>query len=136
MQLRKTMLATVLAALPLVAHADPIAGLYISGGAGLKLMQGEKIKSGGGLPTPNTSVQMNLGATGVGAVGWGFGNGLRAELEFDYRYNGVNKVTTPFGAVKTGGSEQKYGPMVNVVYDFNTLSPMVVPYLGAGVGYQ
>jgi outer membrane protein OmpA-like peptidoglycan-associated protein/outer membrane protein W len=136
MQLRKMMLATVLTALPLAAHADPITGLYIGAGAGLNIMQNETVKSVGGLATPNTNVQMNLGAAGLGAVGWGFGNGLRAELEFDYRYNGINKVTSPFGVVATSGSEQKYGPMVNVLYDFNNLSPAVVPYLGAGIGYQ
>jgi OOP family OmpA-OmpF porin len=136
MQLRKMMLATVLAALPLMAHADPIAGLYIGGGAGLNIMQNETVKSVGGIPLPSTNLQMNLGATGVGSVGWGFGNGLRAEFEFDYRYNGVNKVSSPFGVVATSGSEQKYGPMVNVLYDFNNLTPMVVPYLGAGIGYQ
>jgi OOP family OmpA-OmpF porin len=136
MQLRKMMLATALAALPLVAHADPIAGLYIGGGAGVNIMQDQTVKSVGGLATPNTNIQMNLGAAGLGAVGWGFGNGLRAEFEFDYRYNGVNKVATPFGSVSVGGSEQKYGPMVNVLYDFNNVSPAVVPYIGAGIGYQ
>jgi len=136
MQLRKMMLATVLAALPLAAHADPITGLYLGAGAGLNIMQNETVKSVAGAATPGTNAQMNLGATGLGAVGWGFGNGLRAELEFDYRYNGINKVTSPGGVVATSGSEQKYGPMVNVVYDFNNVSPAVVPYLGAGVGYQ
>jgi outer membrane protein OmpA-like peptidoglycan-associated protein len=136
MRFRNMMLATVLAAVPLVASADPIAGLYVGAGAGLNIMQDETVKSVGGGATPNTKLQMNLGGTGVGAVGWGFGNGFRAEFEFDYRYNGLNKVSTPFGTVSTGGSEQKYGPMVNVLYDFNYVSPMIVPYLGAGIGYQ
>jgi outer membrane protein OmpA-like peptidoglycan-associated protein len=72
----------------------------------------------------------------VGSVGWGFGNGLRIEGEFDYRYNGLNKFTIAGGSTSVGGSEQKFGPMVNVLYDFNGLSPSVVPYIGLGAGYQ
>ena len=33
-------------------------------------------------------------------------------------------------------AEQKYGGMVNVLYDFNGLAPWFVPYIGVGVGYQ
>ena len=44
---------------------------------------------------------------------------------------------TVFGVATTGhGREQKYGPMVNVLYDFNGLTPWFVPYIGVGVGYQ
>jgi OmpA-OmpF porin, OOP family len=136
MQMRKLMLATVLAAVPLAVQAEPIAGLYIGGGAGLNIMQDQTVKSVGPFATPSTTLQMNLGAAGVGSVGWGFGNGLRAELEFDYRYNGLNKLTVAGTPAALSGSEQKYGPMVNVLYDFNNVSPAVVPYLGAGIGYQ
>jgi outer membrane protein OmpA-like peptidoglycan-associated protein len=40
--------------------------------------------------------------------------------------------------VSTGaaGSEQLYGPMVNLDYDFVNLIPLVVPYVGLGLGYQ
>ena len=44
---------------------------------------------------------------------------------------------TVFGVATTGhGREQKYGPMVNVLYDFNGLTPWFVPYIGVGAGYQ
>jgi OmpA-OmpF porin, OOP family len=73
-------------------------------------------------------------------VGWGFGNGLRAEVEGDYRNNKNNGFTTNAGnsinAIGGGFTEAKYGAMVNVLYDFNGLTPWFVPYLGAGVGYQ
>jgi OOP family OmpA-OmpF porin len=67
---------------------------------------------------PDTNISTNLGGVGVLSGGWGFGNGLRAELEFDYRYNGLDRVHTPIGSASLKGSEQKFGPMVNVFYDF------------------
>ena len=65
------------------------------------------------------------------SLGWGFGNGLRAEVEGDYR-NDKNDITGRtifrFLTPLTGGTtEQKYGGMVNVLYDFNGLSPWIVP---------
>ena len=47
-------------------------------------------------------------------MGWGFGNGLRAELEGDFRYNSVKSVSG-YGSAFTSasGKENKYGVMVN-----------------------
>src|ERR1700733_14926480 len=110
MQLRSALLATAMMALPLVAaNAQPVAGPYISLGGGVNFMQQESIKSA----PSGTNLDLNTGATGVLAGGWGFGNGIRAEIEMDYRYNGLNKVTSPFGGFAVNGNEQKYGPMVN-----------------------
>jgi outer membrane protein OmpA-like peptidoglycan-associated protein len=134
MKLRLLAVALGAIALPLAVNAQPISGLYIGAGAGVNIMQDEPVK-GPGPVAPNTNVQTNLGGTGLFAVGWGFGNGFRAELEFDYRYNGLKDVTGPGGG-PLSGSEQKYGPMVNVAYDFTTISPSFVPYIGAGAGYQ
>ena len=137
MQYRSALLAAVAAAFPLVAQAQPIAGLYIGGGGGVNIMQNETDASQNGIATPGKSLEFNLGATGVGSLGWGFGNGLRAEVEFDYRYNSLSgSIVPPAGHRTTNGSEQKYGPMVNVLYDFNGISPVFVPYIGAGAGYQ
>ena len=128
MRIRSALLAATLLALPLAAQAQPITGLYVGGGGGVNIMQDEPFNS----PDGGGKLEFNPGAAGVLALGWGFGNGLRAELEFDYRYNrvrgGAGEASNP--------KEQKYGPMVNVLYDFTTLSPVVVPYVGAGVGYQ
>jgi outer membrane protein OmpA-like peptidoglycan-associated protein len=124
-------------ALPLVAaNAQPLAGPYISLGGGVNFMQQETVKSVGGVSVGSTHLQLNDGATAVLTGGWGFGNGLRAEVEFDYRWNGLNQVTSPKGNFGVRGQEQKYGPMVNALYDFYGLTPMLVPYVGAGVGYQ
>ena len=99
-------------------------------------MQNEPDKSTNGFATPGKSIEFGVGATGLGSVGWAFGSGLRTELELDYRYNGSTKVLTPAASSPLGGSEQKFGPMANVLYDFNRLSPVIVPYLGVGAGYQ
>jgi len=132
MQIRNALLAATIMALPLAAQAQPVTGLYIGAGVGPNLMQDETIKAAG----TSGTLETNLGVAGVLSLGWGFGNGLRAEIEGDYRYNGLDKITGGGASTSVSGSEQKYGPMVNVLYDFTTLSPSFVPYVGAGIGYQ
>jgi hypothetical protein len=110
-----------------------VTGFYIGAGAGLNIMQDEDFNFSGGT---TGKLETNIGGMGVMSGGWGFGNGLRVEGEFDYRYNGLDKTVSGGTSTSASGSEQKFGPMVNVLYDFTTLSPMVVPYIGAGVGYQ
>jgi len=134
MKLRSALLATAMMALPIAAANAQVTGPYISLGAGVNIMQDEKVNSIGGVKSSN-NLQTNLGAAGVVAGGWGFGNGLRAELEFDYRYNDLNKITGPGGG-SINGNEQKYGPMANVIYDFNGLTPWFTPYAGIGLGWQ
>ncbi len=148
MNFRSALLASAIMALPIAAaNAQPVTGLYLGGGGGVNFMQQEPIESIGNVPlgthgTGNLNLNMGVGATGVGSIGYGFGNGFRAEFEFDYRYNGIHSFTGgPHGGTVTvpsssSGKEQKYGPMVNAFYDFTTLTPMFVPYIGAGVGYQ
>jgi outer membrane protein OmpA-like peptidoglycan-associated protein len=136
MNIRMILAASTMLALPLAAQAQTSQGLYVGLGAGLNIMQNEQIKSVGNFNTAGVNVQTNLGAVGVGSVGWAFGNGLRTEVELDYRFNGMDKASGPAGSVGIGGSEQKFGPMVNVLYDFTTLSPSLIPYIGAGAGYQ
>jgi|SwirhirootsSR3_FD_contig_121_112066_length_1367_multi_2_in_0_out_0_1 OmpA-OmpF porin, OOP family len=153
MQLRSALLAATILATPIVASAQPVTGLYVGAGVGVNITQQENIKRGG-VPTTffgsssgvpilgnlNGQVKGSTGFVGLGSVGWGFGNGLRAEVEGDYRNNKNNGFTTNAGnsinAIGGGFTEAKYGAMVNVLYDFNGLTPWFVPYLGAGVGYQ
>lgn len=141
MKFRTALLASAVLALPLAAaKAQPVAGPYVSLGGGLNIMQQVPVTNIGGVGVSGVNLQMNIGGTGVVAGGWGFGNNLRAELEFDYRYNSIDKVTVSgLGSGTVNGSEQKYGPMVNVLYDFNNFStamPLFVPSIGVGVGYQ
>jgi OOP family OmpA-OmpF porin len=127
--------------------AEPAMGWYISGVAGLNFMQQEPIKSVGNVTTNNTNnnnlnVQFDVGGVGVLGGGYAFGNGFRTEFQFNYRYNGIKSASGPRGNTiafnnnNNGGSEQKFGPMPTLYYDFYTLSPSYVPYVGIGVGYQ
>ncbi len=144
--------------LPVAAHAQmatdqplgyPVSGLYVGAAGGFNLKGNESIKNlssnlrtlSSGISTPNLNVHTSIGVAALGTLGYGFGNGLRAELEFDYRRNSFNTVSgtnlAGFGAsTSASGSEQLWGPMFNVLYDFTGLVPWIVPYVGAGVGYQ
>ena len=74
------------------------------------------------------------GFVGLGSIGYGLGNGLRFELEGNYRQNELSRWNgTPFPANPHGKSET-YGAMVNALYDFDLGYP-VMPYVGVGVGY-
>jgi OmpA-OmpF porin, OOP family len=145
MQLRSALLAATLVAMPIVASAQPVTGLYVGLGAGVNVTTQEQIKNvgfptlaplGAGVSTSG-HLSGDTGFAGVVSLGWGFGNGLRAEIEGNYRYNSIGGLTGfPTTTNLNGGTqEQKYGGMVNALYDFNGLTPWFVPYIGAGVGY-
>ena len=136
MTLRSAVFAATLVALPFAANAQPIDGLYVGTGVGANFMQDQRVVSAFGIPLNGVGLKTDVGVAALASIGWGFGNGLRAELEFNYRYNPYRGVTGPGGSANVSGKEQKYGPMVNVLYDFNGISPAFVPYIGAGVGYQ
>jgi OmpA-OmpF porin, OOP family len=145
MRFRSALLAATVLAVPFAAQAQPITGLYIGAGAGVNVKSNINVKNlsetnttTGGLAISNVNLEAGAGPVALGAIGWGFGNGLRVELEGDYRNNNFNRLNhNLFGVpAAAGGREQLYGPMVNVAYDFYGLTPWVVPYIGAGVGAQ
>jgi outer membrane protein OmpA-like peptidoglycan-associated protein len=155
MRLRSALLGATILAMPIAASAQPVTGLYVGGGVGVNITQKEDINrlgvpalaglgTGTILSTGSGQLSGSTGFAGVMSLGWGFGNGLRAEVEGNYRNNKSNGLnasnTAVFGTlaanVNAATTEQKYGGMVNVLYDFNGVWPWVVPYIGAGVGYQ
>jgi len=153
MRLRGALLATTVLAMPIAAGAQPVTGIYVGAGVGANFTQQESINRQG-IPvtlspnftapifgTAGGNLEGSVGFAGVVSLGWGFGNGLRTEIEGNYRHNeGGYTGGTFFGAFGTaiggGSTEQKYGALVNVLYDFNNVSPWVVPYLGVGIGYE
>ena len=135
MKFRSLLAAATMMALPLVANAQAVNGPYIAGGAGVNFMHDEDIKSLGGVST-SAAIKHNIGPVVVLSGGWGFGNGLRAELEGSFRYNGGNGLNNGGGITSFGGNEQKFGAMANVFYDFVGAVPGVTPYVGVGAGYQ
>jgi OmpA-OmpF porin, OOP family len=128
------LLATTLLALPLVARAQPVDGLYIGGGAGVNFLQNEIFKPYGGFGPIRRTYTFDPGPAVVGNIGYGFGNGLRLELQGDYLNNHVRKAELS-EPERAGGHEQQFGGFVNALYDFDAGLP-VYPYLGVGVGYQ
>jgi OOP family OmpA-OmpF porin len=155
MQLRSALLAATVLATPFAASAQPVTGLYVGAGVGVNITSQEDVKSinlgpnllGLGGLSSTSHLNGNTGFGGVVSLGWGFGNGLRAEIEGNFRDNHSSGLSGAFLGVPGGGgnafaggfnggtTEQKFGGMVNVLYDFNGVAPWVVPYIGVGVGY-
>ena len=132
----KTLLLAACLVLPAAARAENVSGVYVSLGAGVNFLQdqtaNDMILAGVRTPRFTGNTMFDPGFAGVAALGWGFGNGLRAEVEGNYRYNTLSRYP---GAVTFQGSEQKYGGFINLLYDFDFGWP-VRPYVGVGVGEQ
>ncbi|AZV39637.1 OmpA family protein [Komagataeibacter xylinus] len=83
------------------------------------------------------------GWTGFASFGWGFGNGLRAEVEGAYNWSETTRYTTTSyhdGGGKTDGADRSYGGFVNVLYDIDLkrlfgIDVPVTPFIGVGAGY-
>ncbi len=136
MNLRKALFAATMLALPAAATAQPISGLYVGAGAGMNFRQGNNATLT--IPPAPAAVgrsTTSIGYAVVGSVGWGFGNGIRAELEGSYRFNESRPTS-----ILQGRYVRQYGIMANALYDFDLsgfgISPRTfMPYLGAGAGY-
>ena len=156
MKLRSALLAATVLAAPIAAKAEAISGLYIGAGAGANWLQDEKVQSVGfpqaGIPQTtlnarglsSTKIGTDTGFVGLGSIGYGFGNGLRVEVEGNYRSNPFKRIRGGGlqGFTSAAGDERKYGGMVNVLYDFdpNVLGlgffpAAISPYVGVGAGY-
>jgi outer membrane protein OmpA-like peptidoglycan-associated protein/outer membrane protein W len=146
MSLKKALLAATMLALPLTAQAQPISGLYVGAGAGINWLMESDIDVSGAAVSGLTAAQRNgsaefdLGWVGVVSLGYGFGNGVRVEIEGSYRENEVDSVSGFPGLVRplrSDGKARSYGVMANALYDFN-LGPasFVQPYIGVGAGYM
>jgi outer membrane protein OmpA-like peptidoglycan-associated protein len=135
MSLKKALLAATVLALPVAAQAQPVNGLYVGAGAGANWLMESDVDLSNQFAAPRTgSADFNLGWGGVISLGYGFGNGVRAEIEGNYRENEVDSVTG-FGGVTGGnGKVRSYGVMANALYDFSLGLP-VTPYVGVGAGY-
>jgi len=154
-QLRKALAgATILAAaLPFAAQAQPITGLYIGGDLGYNYLSDQsgsvdKLPGRSSPPLPlSVPVKIGFGSgfAVIGAVGYGVGNGVRLEVEGDYRSTSqtatksatstTSSSSTTSSASQTG-TETKYGAMVNALYDFSVGKRWIFPYVGVGFGYQ
>ncbi len=152
MMIKKALLTTTMLMFPLAVLAQtptgPVTGIYLGASGGFNIKSNPNVNNihsdvsgAAGLTTPNLNLSTGIGGAGVGTVGYGFGNGLRVELEGAYRGNSFSRTSGQNRAgvgVSTGtsGTEQLYGPMVNLDYDFFGYVPWFTPYVGLGLGYQ
>jgi outer membrane protein OmpA-like peptidoglycan-associated protein len=134
MKLRLALAAATCLAAPLAAHAQPVTGPYVS------------LEGGTSILNPVNFTDNAYGYTGKAlfknsyagdvAVGFGFGNGFRVQVDGDFLRNYASKADTDIvGQSRVFGGHNTYGPMVNVLYDIPVGLP-IFPYVGAGVGYQ
>ena len=131
----------IAACAPLAAIAQPLAGPYVSLGAGVNFKQNEIVTPAPSFGYPeNVDYTFHPGVAGQVSAGYGLGNGLRVEIEGDALNNVVRgaQVTLPDGTSpprRGGGVETQYGGFVNVLYDINFGLP-IIPYIGVGAGGQ
>jgi outer membrane protein OmpA-like peptidoglycan-associated protein len=141
---RSALLATTLLALPVAAQAQPVSGVYIGAGVGWNWMLESDVSLSanfpGGAAGRSGNLEWDRGVAAVASLGWGYGNGLRVEVEGNIRQNkadslsGFNGVLTQ--RIQTDGRTNSYGAMLNALYDFNVGLDFMVPYVGVGVGYM
>ncbi len=135
--LRTALLAATVLAAPATLMAQPIQGIYIGAGAGGNYLQQERVLASPGLGLPAGRLSTDIGGVGVGSVGYGFGNGLRVEIEGDIRHNRVRKIDgAPLGIAPTasGGDQFNYGGFVNALFDLDIGLNWLYPYFGLGAG--
>ncbi|MBO6085261.1 MAG: hypothetical protein J6P19_02550, partial [Acetobacter sp.] len=130
-RLRSFLLTSALSFIPSLASATTISGLYVDGGAGYNEVQDQHVHANspamsvGGMPVPGMalpkfSVNHGTGFTGFGAVGWGFGNGLRVEAEGLYNFSHdsytdyANTNNTPYLNSNDKALMEKYFPGITV----------------------
>ena len=118
---------------PLAVAAQLVTGPYVGAGAGINLFH----------DTTTRGFRIHdddIGFVGLGSLGWGFGNGIRAEVEGNYRESEIDRITGPTGRVGSSGYIRNYGVMGNALFDFDLSSFGIrpdgfMPYIGVGAGY-
>lgn len=118
---------------PVARAADPVEGFYVGAGAGLDLAPSERetVEPLPGQKPLRDALSWDPGAVGVASIGYGFGNGLRLELEGDVRFNDQGH-NADYG----GGQRLRYGAMANVLFDVDVGLDWMQPYIGVGGGWQ
>ena len=126
-----TCLAMPLAA-PLVAHAQPVTGPYFTLQGGTSFLSTTKLTS----PFGEVKLGWHPDYALESGIGYGFGNGLRVEVDGNFYRNTAYRAENNIGfSGRITGGENKYGPMFNVLYDIPVNFP-VTPYVGGGIGVQ
>jgi OmpA-OmpF porin, OOP family len=136
MNLRTALLAAA-ASIALIgtASAQNTTGFYIGGAAGLSII--EQI-DGTYKPVGTKATQDYKTGYGLsGALGYGYGNGFRSEIEAAYSEAKAKNSSYSLGSgitTSTGGNANAFSLFGNALYDFNLGLP-VTPYVGLGLGW-
>ncbi len=126
MKARNLLLGAVLAlSAPIAANAGTTNGLYLGGAVGANFAPGNTDTA-----DQSNKIKYGTGIAGAVSLGYGFGNGMRAEFETSIRNNDIRSIS---GSTSAKGSTSTYGMMVNGLYDINT-GTAITPYVGGGVG--
>ena len=115
------------------ARAQPVTGVYVGLGGGANFLQDETVRLSPAFPSGRD--RFGVGYTGVGSAGYGFGNGVRIELEGNYRDNTLQHFRGTSFPSEAGGSQENYGGMVNALFDMDIGKSWLYPYVGVGAGY-
>lgn len=144
LKFRSTLFATLmLAPISLAyggyAEAQPVSGPYVSVEGGYNIASTIKAKNlyFQGVPQAGAANMMFKNGYDVnGAIGYGFNDGWRLEVEGDYIHNNANKAKYLGTDYNASGHMGRYGGFVNGIFDFDVGLPWLYPYLGGGLGFQ
>ena len=141
LRLRSFLLTSVLSFAPAIASATTISGLYVDGGAGYNEVQDQHVHANSpanGDAVSKFTVHHGTGFTGFGAVGWGFGNGLRVEAEGLYNFSHDDYTSSQRETAYTNneklatGTNPFYTKMNNTIQvPCTSSSPKIPGYTGA-----
>ncbi len=115
------------------ATAQPVQGIYAAVAGGTNLAQDETVRLSS--QQPGGKLRYGPGLAGLGSVGYGFGNGLRLEVEGNYRQDTLQHFRGTSFPTLAGGNHDQYGAMANALFDLDIGKSWLYPYFGAGVGY-
>jgi len=140
MKLRNALLVATMLAAPAAAFAQPVTGPYISLGVGATYIGQQNLRDTavpalGAYAYGLGHISTDTDVIGSAAFGYGLGNGIRIELQGDYRQNTLRS----FGPLAAAGNQQQYEGYVNALYDFDLTPygvPGLSPYVGVGAGYD
>jgi outer membrane protein OmpA-like peptidoglycan-associated protein len=136
MNLRTALLAAAASVAVIgTASAQNVTGFYVGGAAGLSIV--DQI-DGTYKPVGTKASQDYKSGYGLsGALGYGYSNGFRSEIEAAYSEANTKNTSYSLGngiTASTGGNANAFSLFGNALYDFNLGLP-VTPYLGVGLGW-
>lgn len=108
------------------AFAASVEGPYVTLGGGVNGLQDFKALGAG----PGANTTFDVGGAGFLSAGYGLSNGLRFELEVNFRENELDKVQ----GIPANGRARQIGVLGNAIYEFEAPGLPFIPHVGVGLG--